>query len=66
VVQEGGKRRASIHVAPDADDALIREKSLARLAEMGKDVSSVPAERIIVVRDKKTGHVKLINVPKLA
>ena len=65
VVQEGGKRRASIHVAPDADDALIRERALTRLAEMGKDVTAAPAERIIVVRDRKSGHVKLINVPKL-
>jgi len=65
VVQEGGKRRATITLAPDADDQTVRDASLARLAEMGKPIDGVDMNRVIVVRDKKSGRVKLVNVPKL-
>ena len=65
VLQEGGKKRASLTVAPDIDDASIREMAKERLEQMGKDVSGLSMERVIVVRDKKTGHVKLVNAPKL-
>ena len=65
VVQEGGKRRDTIKLAPDADDQTVRDASLARLAEMGKSIEGVDMKRVIVVRDKKTGRVKLVNVPKL-
>ncbi|MCC5995633.1 MAG: leucine--tRNA ligase [Oceanicaulis sp.] len=65
VVQEGGKRRASIPVAPDADDDTIRETAFARLREMGKDTEGADLSRVIIVRDKKTGHPRLINIPKL-
>ena len=39
--------------------------TLARLAEMGKSIEGVDMNRVIVVRDKKSGRVKLVNVPKL-
>jgi leucyl-tRNA synthetase len=65
VIQEGGKRRGSVHLAPDADDAAVRAAALEMLSAMGKSVEGVPENRIIVVRDKKTGRVRLVNVPKL-
>lgn len=65
IIQEGGKRRGSVTLAPDADDATVREAALAMLKEAGKPVDGVPENRVIVVRDKKTGRVKLVNVPKL-
>ena len=65
VIQEGGKRRGAVMLAPDADDASVREAALTLLEGMGKRVDGVPPERIIVVRDKKSGRVKLVNVPKL-
>ena len=65
VIQEGGKRRDTIKLAPDADDQTVRDASLARLAEMGKSIEGVDMNRVIVVRDKKSGRVKLVNVPKL-
>jgi len=65
VIQEGGKRRGSVHLAPDADDAAVRASALEMLSGMGKPVEGVPENRIIVVRDKKTGRVRLVNVPKL-
>jgi len=64
-VQEGGKRRAGVMTSPDADDEAVRDLALARLAEMGKDVSGVDRSRVIVVRDRKTGHVRLVNIPRL-
>jgi leucyl-tRNA synthetase len=65
VVQEGGKRRGAVELAPDADDETVRAAAMALLDGMGKPVSGVPLERVIVVRDKKSGRVKLVNVPKL-
>ena len=65
VIQEGGKRRGAVNLAPDADDAAVRAAALALLKNMGKPVEGVPMERVIVVRDKKSGRVKLVNVPKL-
>jgi leucyl-tRNA synthetase len=65
IIQEGGKRRGSVTLAPDADDGAVREAALAMLSDMGKPVDAVPDNRVIVVRDKKSGRVKLVNVPKL-
>lgn len=65
VIQEGGKRRGAVALSPDADDETVRTAALALLDGMGKPVSGVPLERVIVVRDKKSGRVKLVNVPKL-
>jgi leucyl-tRNA synthetase len=65
VIQEGGKRRGAVSLAPDADDAAVRAAALELLAGMGKPVDAVPAERMIVVRDKKSGRAKLVNVPTL-
>ncbi|XBQ17113.1 MAG: leucine--tRNA ligase [Oceanicaulis sp.] len=65
VIQEGGKRRGAVELAPDADDETVRTAALALLDGLGKPVSAVPMERVIVVRDKKTGRVKLVNVPRL-
>ncbi|TRO97312.1 leucine--tRNA ligase [Glycocaulis profundi] len=65
VLQEGGKKRAALTVEPTIADADIRAMAMERLQGMGKDVASLNPERIIVVRDKKTGWVKLLNVPKL-
>ncbi len=65
VIQEGGKRRGAVSLAPDADDAAVRAAAMALLEGMGKTIDGVPPERIIVVRDKKSGRVKLVNVPKL-
>ena len=66
VIQEGGKRRGAVNLAPDADDAAVRAAALGLLKNLGKPVEGVPMERVIVVRDKKSGRVKLVNVPKLA
>lgn len=65
VIQEGGKRRGAVSLAPDADDTAVRAAAMALLEGMGKTIDGVPPERIIVVRDKKSGRVKLVNVPKL-
>ena len=65
VIQEGGKRRGEIELAPDADDATVRDGAMALLVKMGKTVDGVDMNRVIVVRDKKSGRVKLVNVPKL-
>ena len=65
VIQEGGKRRGAVELAPDADDSTVRAAAFDLLRELGKPVDSVPAERIIVVRDKKSGRARLVNVPKL-
>lgn len=65
VIQEGGKRRGAVALAPDADDAAVRAAAMELLQGMGKSIDGVPPERIIVVRDKKSGRVKLVNVPKL-
>jgi len=62
VVQEGGKRRATIILAPDADDQTVREAAKARLAEMGKPVDGLDLNRVIVVRDRKSGQIKLANI----
>ncbi|MGP1274121.1 MAG: leucine--tRNA ligase [Caulobacterales bacterium] len=64
VVQEGGKKRGTITLEPQADDAAVRAASLAMLEAMGKDVSGIDTGRIIVVRDRKTGWVRLVNLPK--
>jgi len=64
VVQEGGKKRGSVHLAPQASDADVRAASMTMLEETGRDVSGLDVNRIIVVRDKKTGWVRLVNVPK--
>ncbi|MGX6646544.1 leucine--tRNA ligase [Maricaulaceae bacterium MS644] len=65
VIQEGGKRRGAVELSPDADDETVRTAALALLDSQGKPVAGVPLERVIVVRDKKSGRVKLVNVPKL-
>ncbi|MFC4725676.1 leucine--tRNA ligase [Glycocaulis abyssi] len=64
VVQEGGKKRGSVHLAPQTDDAAVRAASIAMLKETGRDVAGLDPARIIVVRDKKTGWVRLVNIPK--
>ena len=65
VIQEGGKRRGSVQLSPDAADDAVRAAALEMLKGMGKPIGGVPENRIIVVRDKKTGRVRLVNVPKL-
>lgn len=65
VIQEGGKRRGEVELAPDADDQTVRDGAMELLKGMGKTVDGVDMNRVIVVRDKKSGRVKLVNVPKL-
>lgn len=64
VVQEGGKRRGSLQLAPDTDDETVRAGAIGLLREIGRDVAGLDPARIIVVRDKKTGWIKLVNIPK--
>lgn len=64
VVQEGGKRRGNLQLAPDTDDAAVRAGAVELLKEIGRDVAGLDPARIIVVRDKKTGWIKLVNIPK--
>lgn len=63
VIQEGGRRRGAVTLAPDADDDTVRGAVLDALNAMGKSVDA--SLRIIIVRDKKSGRVKLVNVPKI-
>lgn len=64
VVQEGGKRRGSLQVSPDMDDATVRAAAVDLLKELGRETGGLDPARIIVVRDKKTGWIKLLNIPK--
>lgn len=64
VVQEGGKRRGSLQVSPDTDDAAVRTAAVDLLKGLGRDTGGLDPARIIVVRDKKTGWIKLLNIPK--
>lgn len=64
VVQEGGKRRGSLQVSPDTDDTTVRAAAVDLLKGLGRETGGLDPARIIVVRDKKTGWIKLLNIPK--